>query len=98
MDVRSIITFQLLLIIPAILYCFASFYNTIRPASTIGLAILIAVLFATVEYCFKIPIIAYGDRIGMNAFAIQISWIVLTLAISLVFTMAQKRVQSPKKM
>jgi uncharacterized protein (DUF486 family) len=71
--------FILLMIIPTIFYSLATFYNLSYPSSTMTKAIMIAVLFATIEYIFKIPIIKYGHNNGITRTQIQFIWIGLTL-------------------
>ena len=83
------IYFFLLMIIPAILYGFANFYHLYFPKETLFKAILVAILFASVEYIFKIPIIRYGKNSGLSNFYIQMVWIILTLGISYIFGLFQ---------
>lgn len=78
-SVESYLLFAFLLCIPAFLYLLASFFNTIHPASNMVIAILIAIVFAILEYSFKIPIIAYAHNNGISHVAIQSWWIVITL-------------------
>ena len=80
--VESFLIFTALMIIPAICYTFAAFYNTVHPSSSIVTAIGIAVMFATVEYIFKVPIISYAKRENVSNTHIQAVWIILTLLLA----------------
>ena len=79
---RNQILFVILMFIPATLYTLAAFYNLVYPSKSMATAISIAVLFATSEYIFKVPIIKFGGENGFTPFSIQICWIVLTIICS----------------
>lgn len=70
--------FSLLMLIPALFYALASFYHVLHPKRTMVIAIVIAILFAMVEYVFKVPLIAFGYRKGLTRKEVQIIWILVT--------------------
>jgi hypothetical protein len=76
------VLFIFLMCIPAGLYGMATFYNILRPAKNMYIAILIAILFASFEYIFKIPIIDFAHRRKISPVIIQVVWIILTLGVS----------------
>lgn len=87
---RNQILFIILMFIPATLYTLAAFYNLVYPAKSIITATVIAILFATIEYAFKVPIIKFGGNNGFTPFSIQISWIVLTVICSYIMNIIYK--------
>lgn len=84
------ILFIFLLIIPASFYTLASFYNLVYPNNSIVTAFFIAMIFVSLEYMFKIPIIKFGSDNGLNPWSIQICWIILTLLLSFIISSATK--------
>lgn len=85
------VLFVMLMFIPATFYTLAAFYNLVYPAKSIVTAIFIAVLFATTEYAFKVPIIKFGGNNGFTPFSIQVCWIVLTVICSYVMNIIYKK-------
>lgn len=85
------VLFVALMFIPATLYTLAAFYNMVYPAKTMKIAILIAVVFATIEYAFKVPIIKFGGNNGFTPFSIQVCWIVLTVICSYIMNIIYKK-------
>ncbi len=79
---ENVIIFVSLMVIPAVLYGFANFYHLYFPNETIKKAILVGILFASLEYVFKIPTIRYGRDSGLSNVTIQMVWIILTLIVS----------------
>lgn len=82
----SQVLFVILLIVPAICYNLASFYNLIHPSSSLVTATIIAISFAIVEYVVKVPIIKFGHNNGFTPESIQICWIVLTLLVAMIIS------------
>lgn len=69
----------LLLLIPAVFYTLASFYHLAHLDQPLYWAIPVAILFASCEYVFRVPIITYAHKAGLSNTEIQIMWILATL-------------------
>jgi uncharacterized protein (DUF486 family) len=81
-------------IVPAALYTAAAFGHIFLKQLTIGIAILISIFFAALEYIVRIPIIKYSSEIaGMSDFSIQTVWVVLTLIMAGTTDLIRKRVE-----
>ena len=76
--------FLLMLVIPAVFYVLATFFNNKFQIQSYGLALLISVLFATAEYALKNPIV---DRLSesLSYPMIQTVWILQTIILSALF-------------
>lgn len=78
----------ILLIIPAIFYTLASYGHLYLKDTPLYKAILIAIIFATLEYIVRVPVIRYSSRVAkMSNFMMQIIWIIITLLLALLLDM-----------
>lgn len=68
---------------PAVLYAGAAYGHLLFGHLTLALSILVSVIFATLEYIVRVPIIKYSSEVaGMSNSYMQVIWIVLTLITS----------------
>lgn len=75
-----------LTIVPAALYTAAA-YGHLLSDSTLGISIIIAIIFATLEYIVRIPIIKYSNEVAkMSPITMQIVWILLTVILAVLIT------------
>lgn len=81
----NIIILILLFIIPAIFYTLATFYGS-RKNLSFWWSLLFSVIFASIEYLFKNPIVNSMSKDHKFPFwSIQLIWIILTLVIAYFF-------------
>lgn len=70
-------------IVPAALYTAAAYGHLFLKNVTIGIAILVSIFFAALEYIVRVPIIKYSsDVAGMSDFSMQTVWVFLTIIMS----------------
>lgn len=68
---------------PALLYTAAAYGHLFLQGATLALSILIAVIFATLEYIIRVPIIKYSSDVAlMSNTTMQVIWMGLTLLMS----------------
>lgn len=69
----------LLTCVPAVLYTLAAYGHLFVQGASLGLSILISVIFATLEYIVRVPIIKYSHDVAqMSNGTMQVIWIILT--------------------
>ncbi len=79
-------------IVPAALYTAAAYGHLFLKQVTIGIAILVSIFFATLEYIVRVPIIKYSSEVaGMSDFSMQAVWVVLTVIMSAGTDLLRKR-------
>lgn len=73
----------LLTSVPAVLYTAAAYGHLFVKGASLGFSILLSVLFATLEYIVRVPIIKYSHDVAqMSNGTMQLIWILLTGAMS----------------
>jgi len=69
--------------VPGLLYVGAAYGHLLIAGASLMTSILISVLFATLEYIVRVPIIKYsGEVAGMSNGVMQTVWVVITLMLS----------------
>jgi hypothetical protein len=76
---KTYLVFLALFSLPALMYTLATFFHTLYPLSSMTMAILVAIFFASIEYAIKIPVIMYAYDHGISRITIQVVWIIMTL-------------------
>lgn len=72
-----------LTIVPGLLYVGAAYGHLLIAGATLMTSILVSVLFATLEYIVRVPIIKYSsDVAGMSNGFMQIVWVIITMILS----------------
>ena len=85
---NNVINAIILLIIPAVFYTLASYGHLYLKNIPLYRAILLAILFATLEYIIRVPIVRYSSEVAqLSNFTMQIIWIVMTLLLALLLDM-----------
>lgn len=76
---NPVINATVLTAIPAVLYTLAAYGHLFVKGASLGLSILISVIFATLEYIVRVPIIKYSHDVAqLSNGTMQIIWILLT--------------------
>lgn len=89
---NHIINSILVTIVPAALYTAAAYGHLFLKNVTIGIAILISIFFATLEYIVRVPIIKYSSEVaGMSDFSMQAVWVILTVIMSGITDIIRKK-------
>ena len=70
-------------VIPGIFYTLAAYAHLYLPHLTLMVSILISVIFATMEYIIRVPIIEYSSNIAnMSNSTMQWTWVIITLLLA----------------
>ena len=89
---NHIINSILVTIVPAALYTAAAYGHLFLKNVTIGIAILISIFFAALEYIVRVPIIKYSSEVaGMSDFFMQAVWVILTVIMSGITDIIRKK-------
>lgn len=89
---NHIINSILVTIVPAALYTAAAYGHLFLKNVTIGIAILISIFFAALEYIVRVPIIKYSSEVaGMSDFSMQAVWVILTVVMSGITDLIRKK-------
>jgi hypothetical protein len=66
--------------VPGILYTFAAYGQLYLKHASLGVAIVVSIFFAVLEYIVRVPIVKYSSaEAGMSNGTMQIIWVVITL-------------------
>lgn len=69
--------------LPGLFYVGAAYGHLLIQGATLMTSILVSVLFATLEYIVRVPIIKYSSEIaGMSNGTMQVVWVVITMLLS----------------
>ena len=69
--------------IPGLFYVLAAFGHLMVAGSGLAISIVVSVIFAAIEYVFRVPITKYSsNEAGMSNGTIQTIWVVITLILS----------------
>ena len=72
-----------LTVVPGIFYVAAAYGHLLVAGASLLTSILISVLFATLEYIVRVPIIKYSSSVaGMSNGYMQVVWTVITMVLS----------------
>ena len=72
-----------LTVVPGIFYTLAAYAHLYLPQLTLMMSILISVIFATMEYIIRVPIIDYSSKVAnMSNSQLQVVWVVITLILA----------------
>lgn len=79
---NSTVNAVVLTIIPGIFYTLAAYGHTFVKGLALGWAILISIIFAAIEYIFRVPINSYSThKAKLSNGAQQTIWVGITLAL-----------------
>jgi len=69
--------------VPGLLYVGAAYGHLLIAGATLMTSIMVSVLFATLEYIVRVPIIKYSSEVaGMSNGIMQVVWVVITMLLS----------------
>lgn len=69
--------------IPGVLYVGAAYGHLLIAGATLLTSILVSVLFATLEYVVRVPLVKYSSEVaGMQNDSLQMVWVVVTMILS----------------
>ena len=73
----------ILTFIPGILYVLAAYGHLFIAGASLTTSIFLSILFATLEYIVRVPIIKYSSlSAGMSNNTMQVIWVLITLSLS----------------
>lgn len=73
----------LLTSVPATLYVLAAYGHLFLKGASMTMSIIVAIMFASVEYIFRVPIVKYSHEVaGMSNTYMQVVWVILTSLLS----------------
>lgn len=73
----------ILTFIPGIFYVLAAYGHLFIANASLLTSIVISVLFATLEYIVRVPIIKYSSvEAGMSNTTMQVIWVIITILLS----------------
>lgn len=85
MNYQGLLSTSLRFLLPGMFYVLASYSHLRFPKMAMSGAILLSILFASVEYIFRIPAIQQSHHIDkLSNVEIQVVWVVVTLFLAFI--------------
>jgi uncharacterized protein (DUF486 family) len=73
----------LLTFLPGLLYVLAAYGHLFIKGAALSTSIIVSIIFASLEYIVRVPIIKYSSDIaGMSNTIMQVVWVIITIFLS----------------